>query len=67
MGKKELIVKSLVCWFVATGLFFGIACYILSLPGAQPVLELRALFAIIGILVATMICWSGKLRDWLRE
>ena len=67
MGRKELVVKFSVYWIVGTGLFFGLASLIASAPGAQPVLKPEILLGFIGIVVALIIYWSDKWRDWLEE
>jgi amino acid transporter len=67
MGKKELVVKSLVWWIVATGLSFCVVSLIANATGIQKFLKPEGALLIIGVLVTWVIYVSDKWRDWLRE
>lgn len=61
MGRKELVVKSLVWWIVPTVLVFAALMYLFD-----PV-KPKMLFLCIGALMAVIIYWTDEWRDWLRE
>jgi hypothetical protein len=67
MAKKELVVKFLVWWIVITGLLSGLYYLILSVPGAQPIMEPEVYPVVAGVSIAAIICLSGKCKTWLEE